>query len=82
MQKVNYDTHRHKCFEALIDLEELLTSEMGSAQMRAEQRALDKIHELNRDTHWRILEALDDVNRDLLTDGIVFNDVFNDITKA
>ena len=64
--KVEADNAKTKCFEALADLEELLSSELNinKYKMRAEQRVLDKYRELNNDTHWRVLETIDDFIRD------------------
>jgi hypothetical protein len=82
-KKVDSDNAKTKCFEALADLEEFLSSEVmiNKYQMRAEQRVLDKFSELNNDTHWRVLETIDDFVRDQLTDYQAFNEVFTDITK-
>ena len=63
-KKVEFDNAKTKCFEALADLEELLSSESTIHSMRAEQRVLDKYRELNNDTHWRVLETVDDFIRD------------------
>ena len=54
----------------LADLEELLTSEyhIDQYKMRSEQRVLVKYGELNVDTHWKVLETIDDFIRDQLTD--------------
>jgi hypothetical protein len=83
-KKVESDTAKTKLFEALADLEEFLGGEISNMkyQMRAEQRVLDKFRELNNDTHWRVLETVDDFVRDQLTDYAAFQEVFSDIAKA
>jgi hypothetical protein len=69
-KKVEAETQKQRCFEALADLEELLTSEyhIDQYKMRSEQRVLVKYGELNVDTHWKVLETIDDFIRDQLTD--------------
>ena len=69
-KKVEADVQKQKVFDALADLEELLTSEyhIDHYKMRAEQRVLDNYRELNNDTHWKVLETIDDFIRDQLTD--------------
>ena len=64
--KVEFDNAKTKCFEALADMEELISSELNinKYKMRAEQRVLDKYRELNNDAHWRVLETIDDFIRD------------------
>lgn len=65
-KKVEADVQKQKVFDALADLEELLTSEyhIDHYKMRAEQRVLDNYRELNNDTHWKVLETIDDFIRD------------------
>ena len=64
--KVDYDNAKTKLFEAMGDIEGFLAQEVGDNRfiMRAEQRVLDKHREVNNDTHWRALEAIDDFIRD------------------
>jgi len=50
--------------------------------MRSEQRVLDKYAEVNNDTHWRALEAIDDFIRDQLADCQAISECFQEITKA
>ena len=64
--KVDYDNAKSKLFTAMGDIEDFLASEVGDNRfmMRAEQRVLDKYGEVNNDSHWRSLEAIDDFIRD------------------
>ena len=66
--KVELDNAKMKCLFTLADIEELISSEipggMTNGKMRAEQRVLAKYKEVNNDTHWRLLESIDDFVRD------------------
>lgn len=54
----------------MADMEDFIASELGDNRyrQRSEQRVLDKYAEVNNDTHWRSLEAIDDFIRDQLAD--------------
>ena len=43
---------------------------------------LDKYNEVNNDTHWRALEAIDDFIRDQLADCQALTECFDEIIKA
>ena len=68
--KVEYDNSAVKLFEAMADMEDFIATDLGDnrVRMRSEQRVLDKFSEVNNDTHWRALEAIDDFIRDQLAD--------------
>ena len=82
--KVDYDNAKTKLFEAMGDIEGFLAQEVGDNRfiMRAEQRVLDKHREVNNDTHWRALEAIDDFIRDQLADCEALTECFSEIFKA
>ena len=68
--KVEYDNSKVKLFEFMADMEDFIAADIGDNRyrMRSEQRVLDKYKEVNNDTHWRALEAIDDFIRDQLAD--------------
>ena len=82
--KVDYDNAKSKLFSAMGDIENFLTSEVGDNRfiMRSEQRVLDKYDEVNNDTHWRSLEAIDDFIRDQLADCQALTECFSEMIKA
>ena len=76
--KVEYDNNKVKLFEAMANMEEFMTSDLNDNRysMRSEQRVLDKYQEVNNDTHWRALEAIDDFIRDQLADCQALTECF------
>lgn len=64
--KVDLDNTKCKLFEAMADMEDFIASDLedNRYRLRSEQRVLDKYAEVNNDTHWRALEAVDDFIRD------------------
>ena len=84
--KVEYDNNKVKLFEAMADMEDFIAADLISAntgdsryRMRSEQRVLDKYAEVNNDTHWRALEAIDDFIRDQLSDCQSLIECFSEI---
>ncbi len=87
--KVEYDNNKVKLFEAMADMEDFIAADLIGAnsgdsryRMRSEQRVLDKYAEVNNDTHWRALEAIDDFIRDQLSDCQSLIECFAEIQKA
>ena len=68
--KVDYDNQKVKLFQEMAAMEDFIAGDLGDNRyrMRSEQRVLDKFSEVNNDTHWRALEAVDDFVRDQLSD--------------
>ena len=64
--KVEYDNAKTKLFQAMADMEDFIAGDLGDGKYsaRSEQRVLDKYAEVNNDTHWRAIEAIDDFIRD------------------
>ena len=65
-------------------MEEFIAADLNDNryQLRSDQRVLDKFAEVNNDTHWRALEAIDDFVRDQLADCQALNECFHEIAKA
>lgn len=65
-------------------MEDFIAAELGDNRyrQRSEQRVLDKYAEVNNDTHWRSLEAIDDFIRDQLADCQALSECFHEILKA
>ena len=82
--KVEYDNSKVKLFQFMADMEDFMAVEIGDNRYsrRAEQRVLDKYKEVNNDTHWRALEAIDDFIRDQLADCQALTECFLEIVKA
>ena len=82
--KVDYDNSKVKLYEAMTDMEEFIAADLNDNryQLRSDQRVLDKYAEVNNDTHWRALEAIDDFVRDQLADCQALNECFHEIAKA
>ena len=82
--KVDYDNSKVKLFEAMADMEDFISTELGDNRylLMSEQRVLDKYAEVNNDTHWRALEAVDDFIRDQLADCQALQECFIEIMKA
>ena len=68
----------------MADMEDFIAADLGDNRynMRSEQRVLDKYAEVNNDTHWKALEAIDDFVRDQLADCQAILECFQEITKA
>ena len=68
----------------MADMEDFIASDLNDNRyrMRSEQRVLDKYTEVNNDTHWRSLEAIDDFIRDQLADCQALTECFHEIAKA